>query len=151
MSKQKKRGTLRSKIKRGDEVVFIAGKEYNRYEKGDDGKAVRVPYRGKVIEVDPGAGRVKVEGAMLVSKHQKAVPQMNIEGGIKRREAWVDTSNVALVDPDTGKPTRVRYELREGSKVRVAVSGAVIPEPVKFQKAEPAAEEAPAAAAEEEE
>jgi len=142
MIKQKKKGTVRSRIKRGDEVVFIAGREFNRYEKGEGGKAVRVPYRGKVIAVDPVAGKVKVEGAMMISKHQKPVPQMNIEGGIKKREAWVDSSNVALVDPGTGKPTRVKYEVRDGAKVRVAKSGAVIPEPAKFVKAEASAEEA---------
>lgn len=136
MIKEKKQGTVRSRIKRGDEVVFIAGKEFNRYEKGADGKAVRVPYRGKVIAVDPRLGRVKVEGAMIVSKHQKPVPQMNIEGGIKKREAWVDSSNVALIDPETGKPTRIKFEVRDGVKVRVAKSGAVIPEPAKFVKAE---------------
>ncbi|MCO6511117.1 MAG: 50S ribosomal protein L24 [Aridibacter famidurans] len=142
MIKQKKQGSVRSKIKRGDEVVFIAGKEYNRYEKGEDGKAKRVPYRGKVIAVDPRAGRVKVEGAMIVSKHQKPVPQMNIEGGIKKREAWVDSSNVALIDPDTGDPTRVKFELRDGQKVRIAKSGAVIPEPARISRTEAAQEEA---------
>ncbi len=134
MIKQKKKGSIRSKIKRGDEVVFIAGREYNRYEKSESGKVARVPFRGKVIDVDARSGRVKVEGAMLVSKHQKPVPQMNIEGGIKRREAWVDSSNVALVDPETGKPTRVRVEVKDGKKVRVAKSGAVIPEPGVFAK-----------------
>ncbi|HUF02905.1 MAG TPA: 50S ribosomal protein L24 [Aridibacter sp.] len=142
MIKQKKKGSVRSKIKRGDDVVFIAGKEYNRYERGEDGKAVRVPYRGKVIAVDPGAGRVKVEGAMIVSKHQKPVPQMNIEGGIKKLEAWVDSSNVALIDPETGNPTRVKYEFRDGQKVRVAKSGALIPEPARISKTEAAQEEA---------
>lgn len=142
MIKQKKQGSVRSKIKRGDEVVFIAGKEYNRYEKGEDGKAVRVPYRGRVIAVDPRAGKVKVEGAMIVSKHQKPVPQMNIEGGIKKREAWVNSSNVALIDPETGNPTRVKYEVRDGQKVRVAKSGAVIPEPARISKVEAAQEEA---------
>lgn len=145
MIKQKKQGSVRSRIKRGDEVVFISGREYNRYEKSGDGKAVRVPYRGRVIAVDPRAGKVKVEGAMIVSKHQKPVPQMNIEGGIKKIEAWVDSSNVALVDPKTGKPTRVKYEIRDGKKVRVAKSGEVIPDPAKFAKTEPA----PEAAAEE--
>lgn len=131
-----KKGTVRSKIKRGDQVVFIAGREYNRY--GSDGS--RQPLRGKVIEVDPVNGKVKVEGGMLVKKHQRAVPQMNIEGGIKEKEAWVDASNVALVDPETGKPTRVRYEVRDGKKVRVAQSGKVIPEPafVKSSKADKA-------------
>jgi large subunit ribosomal protein L24 len=120
-----KKGTVRSKIKRGDQVVFIAGKEYNRY----DSNGNRQPLRGKVIAVNPTEGKVKVEGAMLVKKHQKAVPQMNIEGGIKEKEAWVDMSNVALIDPDTGKPTRVKYETQDGQKVRVAKSGKVIPTP----------------------
>jgi large subunit ribosomal protein L24 len=120
-----KKGTVRSKIKRGDQVVFIAGKEYNRY----DGEGRRQPLRGKVIAVDPINGKVKVEGAALVKKHQKAVPQMNIEGGIKEKEAWVNVSNVALIDPDTGKPTRVKYETQDGQKVRVAKSGKVVPAP----------------------
>jgi large subunit ribosomal protein L24 len=132
MSKAK--GTIRSKIKRGDEVVFISGKEYNRYERSSDGKVTRVPYQGRVIEVDPRNGKVKVEGAMIMKKHRKAVPQMNIEGGIIKLEAWVDSSNVALIDPKTGKPTRIKYENRNGQKVRVAKSGEVIPEPQKFTK-----------------
>lgn len=129
-----KKGTVRSKIKRGDQVVFIAGREFNRYDSG--GK--RQPVRGKVVAVDPIKGKVKVEGAMLVKKHQKAIPQMNVEGGIKEKEAWVDISNVAIVDPETGKPTRVSYEVRDGKKVRVAQSGKVIPEPafVKSAKAD---------------
>lgn len=135
MNKAKK-GTIRSRIKRGDEVVFISGREYNRYEKSADGKVERVPHRGTVIAVDPQGGRVKVEGAMIIKKHQKAVPQMNIEGGIVKREAWVDASNVALIDPKTGKPTRVKYETRDGRKVRVAKSGEVIAEPRKIAKKE---------------
>jgi large subunit ribosomal protein L24 len=126
-------GTVRSRIKRGDQVVFIAGKEYNRY----DSAGKRQPYRGRVIAVDAAAGKVKVEGAMLVKKHQKPVPQLNREGGIIEREAWVSISNVAIIDPDTGNPTRVRYEDRDGKKVRVAKSGKVIPEPEVFGKKEP--------------
>lgn len=125
---EKKKGVYKTKIKRGDKVIFIAGKEYNRFDK--DGN--RKPYVGEVIAVDPQRGKVKVEGAMLVKRHRKPVPQLNIEGGIFEEEAWVDISNVALVDPKTGKPTRVRYEIRDGKKVRVAVrSGEVIPEPKK--------------------
>jgi large subunit ribosomal protein L24 len=119
-----KKGTIRSKIKRGDQVVFIAGREYNRF----DSAGKRQPLRAKVIEVDPINGKVKVEGAMIVKKHQKAVPQMNIEGGIKEKEAWVNISNIALIDPETGKPTRIKYEVRDGKKVRVAKSGKLIPE-----------------------
>ena len=75
-----------------------------------------------------GTGKVKVEGAMVVKRHVKPMPQMNREGGIKEREAWVDISNVAIVDPDTGKPTKVRYETRDGKKVRIAQSGKEIPD-----------------------
>jgi large subunit ribosomal protein L24 len=72
---------------------------------------------------------VKVEGAMLMKRHRKAVPQQGIEGGIIEGEAWVDISNVSAIDPKTGKPTRVKYETRDGKKVRLAKSGEVIPEP----------------------
>jgi large subunit ribosomal protein L24 len=126
-------GTVRSRIKRGDQVVFIAGKEYNRY----DSAGKRQPFRGRVIAVDARNGKVKVEGAMLVKRHQKPMPQMNREGGIIEKEAWVNISNVAVIDPDSGKPTRVRYEDRDGKKVRVAKSGKVIPEPDVFGKKEP--------------
>lgn len=126
-------GTVKSRIKRGDQVVFIAGKEYNRY----DSAGKRQPARGRVIAVDARSGKVKVEGAMLMKKHQKPVPQLNREGGIFEREAWVDISNVAIIDPETGSPTRVRYESRDGKRVRVAKSGKVIPEPEVFGKKEP--------------
>jgi large subunit ribosomal protein L24 len=131
--KEVKKGTIRAKIKKGDTVVFIAGKEYARY----DSNGKRSPYRGQVIQVDPRNGKVKVEGAMIVKKHRKPVPQMGIEGGIIEKEAWVDISNVALIDPESGKPTRVRYEERDGKKVRVAVgSGKVIGETTKTAKKE---------------
>ena len=120
--KTEKIGTVRSKIKRGDQVVFITGKEFNRY----DSAGKRQPFRGKVIAVDARNGKVKVEGAMIVKRHRKPVPQMNREGGIIEMEAWVSASNVALIDPETGKPTRVKYEVRDGKKVRVAASGKVI-------------------------
>ena len=120
--KTEKIGTVRSRIKRGDQVVFIAGKEFNRY----DSAGKRQPFRGKVIAVDARNGKVKVEGAMIVKRHRKPVPQMNREGGIIEMEAWVSASNVALIDPETGKPTRVKYEVRDGQKVRVAKSGKAI-------------------------
>ena len=62
---------------------------------------------------------------------------MNREGGIIQQEAWVDASNVALIDPETGKPTRVKVETRDGKKVRVAKSGKVIPQPNVFGTKEP--------------
>ena len=123
-------GTFKSKIKRGDQVMFVAGKEYNRY----DASGKRQPFRGKVVEVDARNSKLKVEGAMIVKRHRKAVPQTNVEGGIFEQEAWVDVSNVALIDPDTGKPTRVRIEERDGEKMRVAKSGKTIPFPETFKK-----------------
>ncbi len=123
--KQVKTGTVKSKLKRGDQVVFIAGKEYNRY----DGAGKRQPYRGQVIAVDARNGKVKVAGAMIVKKHTKAVPQLGKEGGILEKEAWVSASNVALIDPETNKPTRIKQEIRDGKKVRVAKSGKLIPTP----------------------
>lgn len=123
--KAARKGTIKSKIKRGDTVVFITGKEYNRF----DGSGKRTPSRGKVIAVDPINGKIKVEGAMIVKRHRKANPQMNVEGGINEIEAWVNVSNVAHIDPETGKPTRINFEMRDGKKVRVAKSGKPIPEP----------------------
>ena len=123
-------GTVKSRIKRGDQVVFIAGKEFNRY----DSAGKRQPYRGKVLSVDARNHKVKVEGAMIVKRHRKPVPQMNREGGIFEQEAWVSVSNVALIDPETGNPTKVKYETRDGKKVRVAKSGKVIPETASYKK-----------------
>ncbi len=123
--KEVKKGTIRSKIRKGDTVVFVAGKEYARFDK--DGK--RKPYSGEVMAVDVRKGKVKVAGAAIAKKHRKAVPQMNIAGGIVELESWVSISNVALLDPKTKKPTRIKYEVRDGKKVRVAVSGELIPEP----------------------
>lgn len=114
------KGTKRTKIKKGDQVIVIAGKDYNRFVK-KGAKAERVPHRGRVLEVSPARGKVKVEGAGMVKKHQKANQSNNRGGGIIDREAWIDISNVQLIDPDTGKPTRVRYEVGEdGAKTRVA-------------------------------
>ncbi|HEX8843906.1 MAG TPA: 50S ribosomal protein L24 [Pyrinomonadaceae bacterium] len=100
-------GTKRAKIKKNDQVIVIAGR--------DKGK------RGRVLEVLPSRGKVKVEGAGMIKKHQRANPQNNRGGGIIDKEAYLDISNVQLVDPDSGKPTRVRYEVEsDGSKSRVA-------------------------------
>ena len=100
-------GTKRSRIKKGDQVVVISGR--------DNGK------RGRVLEVLPAKGKVKVEGVAMMKKHQKANPQGNRSGGIIDKEAYINISNVQLVDPQTGNPTRVRYELNaDGSKTRVA-------------------------------
>ena len=102
-------GTKRSKIKKNDQVVIIAGR--------DKGK------RGRVLEVSPTKGKVKVEGAGMIKRHQKANPQSNRGGGIIEKEVFIDISNVQLIDPQSGKPTRVRYQVEsDGSKTRVAAA-----------------------------
>jgi large subunit ribosomal protein L24 len=104
-------GKKRSKIKKNDQVVVIAGR--------DKGK------RGRVLEVAPTEARVKVEGVGVIKRHQRANPQSNRGGGIIEKEAFINISNVQLIDPQSGKPTRVKYLLEcDGSKTRVAgVSG----------------------------
>ena len=100
-------GTKRAKVKKGDQVMVMTGR--------DKGK------RGRVLDVKPGEGKVKVEGVAVVKRHQRANPGMNKPGGIIEREAYVDISNVQLIDPADGKPTRVRYEVAsDGTKTRVA-------------------------------
>ena len=101
------RGTKRSKIRKGDQVVVITGR--------DSGK------RGRVLEVKPAEGRIKVEGVAVAKKHQRANPANNRGGGIIDREAFISISNVQLLDPQTGKPTRVKYEVNDdGTKTRIA-------------------------------
>jgi large subunit ribosomal protein L24 len=103
-------GTKRAKIKKNDQVIVIAGR--------DKGK------RGRVLEVSPSTGKVKIEGAGLIKKHQRANPNNNRGGGIIEKEAYLDISNVQLIDPDPGKPTRVKYEIevtgKNQTKTRVA-------------------------------
>ncbi len=68
-------------------------------------------------------GKIKIEGAGMIKRHQKANPQSNRGGGIIEKEAFIDISNVQLIDPQSGKPTRVKYHLEaDGSKTRVAAA-----------------------------
>ena len=100
------------KIKKGDKVVVLSGKDKGRH--------------GEVIKSMPKAGKVVVAGVNVAARHRKP-SQANPQGGIERREAPLHVSKVALEDPKTGKPTRVRFEEREGKKVRIAVrSGELI-------------------------
>src|SRR5256714_4004480 len=99
----------RAKIRKNDQVIIMSGR--------DKGK------RGRVLEVLPAKGKVKVEGANIIKKHQKANPGMNRGGGIIDKEAYIDISNVQLIDPQSGKPTRVKYQVEgDGSKIRVAAA-----------------------------
>ena len=95
-----------AKIKKGDSVVVLSGK--------DKGKT------GTVSKVLPKEGKVIVEGANVAVRHRKP-SQTNPQGGIDRREAPMHIAKVAVADPKDGKPTRVRFEERDGKKVRVAV------------------------------
>jgi large subunit ribosomal protein L24 len=103
---------MKLKIKTGDNVVVTAGK--------DKGK------RGKVTKVIRSSNRVIVQGANMVLKHQK--PSQDSAGGIIPKEASLHVSNVALIDPNDGKATRVGYRFNDaGVKERFSKrSGAVI-------------------------
>ena len=100
------------KIKKGDNVVVISGR--------DKGKA------GEVLRVLPAERRLIVQGVHVARRHTK--PRMGDPGGIVDKELTIDVSNVAHVDPQSGKPTRVGYKtLGDGRKVRFARrSGEVI-------------------------
>ncbi|MGH9906722.1 MAG: 50S ribosomal protein L24, partial [Pyrinomonadaceae bacterium] len=79
--------------------------------------------RGRVLEVAPAKGKIKIEGAGMIKRHQRANPQSNRGGGIIDKEAFIDISNVQLIDPQSGKPTRVKYQVEaDGSKTRLATA-----------------------------
>ena len=92
-------------IKKGDTVYVNAG--------NDKGKT------GKVLEVIPAKDRAIVEGVNIVSKSTKPNAQ-HPQGGIVKQEAPIHISNLQLIDPKSGKPTRVAMKIEDGKKVRVA-------------------------------
>jgi large subunit ribosomal protein L24 len=102
------------KIRKGDNVEVKSGK--------DAGK------RGRVLRVDRDRDRVVVEGVNMIKRHTRPNPQKKIQGGIVEREAAIHVSNVMVVSPDSGQPTRVGYKvLDDGRKVRVSkVDGAIL-------------------------
>lgn len=93
------------KIKKGDTVKVIAGKDNNA--------------EGKVLSVDAKNGKVVVEGVNMITKHAKP-SQSNPNGGIVQKEAPIDISNVMLLV--NGKTTRVGFKVEDGKKVRFAKS-----------------------------
>ena len=95
---------MASKIRRDDEVIILAGKD-----KGKTGKVTRV-----LVE----KSKVFVDGVNLVKKHQKPVPQLQQPGGIVDQEAPIHVSNVAIVNPATGKADRIGFRVEDGKKVR---------------------------------
>jgi large subunit ribosomal protein L24 len=103
---------MAQKIKKGDTVVVLAGKDKGR--------------TGEVTKVLPKDDKVVVSGINVHARHRKPT-QLNPQGGIERKEAPLHISNVAIADPKDGSPTRVRFEERDGTKVRVAAkSGELI-------------------------
>ncbi len=93
------------KIKKNDLVQVVSGR--SQKNGGDKGK------QGKVIEVFPETGRVLVEGINRVTKHVKAGQPGGGSGGIEVVEAPMHVSNVAVVDPESGKPTRIRTRVEQ--------------------------------------
>ena len=99
------------RIKKGDTVVVISG--------ADKGKS------GTVRKIDSKDGRLIVEGINRVWKHVKP-SQKFPQGGRMQKEAPIQASNVQPVDPSTGKGTKVKFEVRDGQKVRVAKKGGTV-------------------------
>jgi large subunit ribosomal protein L24 len=99
---------MAAKIKKGDTVIVIAGR--------DKGRA------GEVIEMRREDGRVLIRGVNMVKRHQRQTPSQG--GGIISKEAPIHLSNVALADPKDGKPTRVGFKFigkgEDRKKVRLA-------------------------------
>ena len=92
-------------VKTGDRVIITAGK--------DKGKT------GNIKKSMPSEGKVMVEGVNMITKATKANPAYGIQGGLIKKEAPIDSSNVMIVCPSCGKPTRVKHAEVNGKKVRV--------------------------------
>lgn len=95
---------MAARIKKGDKVIVTTGR--------DKGK------QGEVLRVIPTENRVVVQGVNMIKRHQRAT--QTSQGGIVEREAAMHLSNVMHVDPKSGEATRIRFEERDGKKVRVA-------------------------------
>ena len=99
---------MAAKIKKGDKVIVLAGRDKGR--------------SGEVVEVRPTEGRATVRGVNMVKRHQRQTAQQ--EGGIISKEMPVHLSNIAIADPKDGKPTRVGFKFvgegQDRKKVRIA-------------------------------
>jgi large subunit ribosomal protein L24 len=103
---------MSAKIKKGDRVVVLAGRDKGR--------------QGQVLRVLPKEDRAYVGGINMVQRHTRPT-QADPQGGIKNKEAAIHVSNLALIDPKSGAPTRVGFKIEGDKKVRVAKkSGEVI-------------------------
>jgi large subunit ribosomal protein L24 len=102
---------MAARIKTDDEVIVIGGK--------DSGK------RGKVLRVEPKKNRVYVEGLNIIKRHQRPQQVAGAQraeqvGGVIEKEGPIHISNVMLLDPKDGKPTRIGVEIEDGKHYRVA-------------------------------
>ena len=106
--------TVKMHVKKNDRVMVIAGKYKGK--------------TGRVIEVLPGKRKVVVEGVNMLKRHMKANSRTGQKGGILERETAIDASNVMLIDPQSGQPTKVgRQVLADGTRARIAKrTGAVV-------------------------
>lgn len=94
-------------VSKDDTVIVLTGKNRGKI--------------GRVLRVLPKEGRVVVEHVNMIKRHTRPNPQKGIQGGIVEREGAIDASNVMVIDPASGKPTRVGHKLlTDGKKVRVA-------------------------------
>ena len=97
---------LQTPVRKNDTVIVVGGK--------DRGK------RGRVLRVIPDRNRVIVEGINFIKRHTRPNPQQNVKGGVVEREASLHASNLQIVCPECGAPTRIGHEfLGDGRKVRV--------------------------------
>jgi large subunit ribosomal protein L24 len=100
-----------ARIKAGDEVIIVGGK--------DRGK------KGRVLRVEPGKNRLYVEGLNIIKRHQRPQQVAGAQraeqvGGVIEREGPIHVSNVMVVDPKDGKPTRLGIEIEDGKRYRIA-------------------------------
>jgi large subunit ribosomal protein L24 len=106
MMNKKRKTSGKLKLKQGDEIIIIAGK--------DKGK------RGTVKVASPATGKVVIEGLNQAKKHVRPNPQRNIQGGIVAQDMPIQASNVAIYNPVTERADRLGYKLLEdGTKVRI--------------------------------
>jgi len=102
---------MSARIKSGDEVIVIGGK--------DRGKS------GKVLRVEPAKNRLYVEGLNIIKRHQRPQQVAGAQrpeqvGGVIEKEGPIHISNVMLADPKDGKPTRIAIQIEDGKRYRVA-------------------------------
>ena len=94
-----------ARIRRDDDVIVISGKDRGKH--------------GKVLRIDTAKNRVYVQGLNMVKRHQRALTP-NQEAGVIEKEGPIHMSNVMLIDPKDGKPTRVGTEIEGGKRFRIA-------------------------------